>query len=314
MRLATWRMTGQRKRRLLPLYWCFLGASFRLEDARYHSEVWTIMTEEILYARLKEALRDAIARHHLDERSISLKSRGLTPEEAIGRTARTDYPILNGREVMLQARFGEALGQAFTSAPVISRARWPMCLNWTRHMIPQAAGMLGTRSMPSCGRWARSVIRSTAAMTGRSCARNGMPLLSGSASVRRASPWWGSSLRCWHGCPKNSACGCWISIPRSWGRSGPACWWKTAWQPIRMWCGTGPSWCCARAARLQRFVRQFSGYRQAGAVLRYLLCRGGACPGGGTLLPHVGLRPARRDWYGVLLFGCRENVGCPTSS
>ena len=77
-----------------------------------------MMTEEILYARLKEALRDAIARHHLDERSISLKSRGLTPEEAIGRTARTDYPILNGREVMLQARFGEALGQAFTSAPV----------------------------------------------------------------------------------------------------------------------------------------------------------------------------------------------------
>ena len=64
-----------------------------------------MMTEEILYARLKEALRDAIARHHLDERSISLKSRGLTPEEAIGRTARTDYPILNGREVMLQARF-----------------------------------------------------------------------------------------------------------------------------------------------------------------------------------------------------------------
>ena len=64
-----------------------------------------MMTEEALYARLREALRDAIARHHLDERSISLKSRGLTPEEAIGRTARTDYPILNGREVMLQARF-----------------------------------------------------------------------------------------------------------------------------------------------------------------------------------------------------------------
>ena len=71
-----------------------------------------MMTGRNLHApRLKEALRDAIARHHLDERSISLKSRGLTPEEAIGRTARTDYPILNGREVMLQARFGEALGR-----------------------------------------------------------------------------------------------------------------------------------------------------------------------------------------------------------
>lgn len=68
-----------------------------------------MMTEEILYARLKEALRDAIARHHLDERSISLKSRGLTPEEAIGRTARTDYPILNGREVMIHSVITEGI-------------------------------------------------------------------------------------------------------------------------------------------------------------------------------------------------------------
>ena len=101
-----------------------------------------MMTEEILYARLKEALRDAIARHHLDERSISLKSRGLTPEEAIGRTARTDYPILNGREVMLQARFGEALGQAFTSAPVDFEGSLADVLELDTTHDPQAAGML----------------------------------------------------------------------------------------------------------------------------------------------------------------------------
>lgn len=101
-----------------------------------------MMTEEILYARLKEALRDAIARHHLDERSISLKSRGLTPEEAIGRTARTDYPILNGREVMLQALFGEALGQAFTSAPVDFEGSLADVLELDTTHDPQAAGML----------------------------------------------------------------------------------------------------------------------------------------------------------------------------
>ena len=155
-----------------------------------------MMTEEILYARLKEALRDAIARHHLDERSISLKSRGLTPEEAIGRTARTDYPILNGREVMLQARFGEALGQAFTSAPVDFEGSLADVLELDTTHDPQAAGMLVATLNAVLRRWAKSAIRSTAAMTGRSCARNGMPLLSGNASVRRASPWWGSSLRC----------------------------------------------------------------------------------------------------------------------
>lgn len=101
-----------------------------------------MMTEEALYARLKEALRDAIARHHLDACSISLKSRGLTPEEAIGRTARTDYPILNGREVMLQARFGEALGQAFTSAPVDFEGSLADVLALDTAQDPQAGGML----------------------------------------------------------------------------------------------------------------------------------------------------------------------------
>ena len=101
-----------------------------------------MMTEEALYARLREALRDAIARHHLDERSISLKSRGLTPEEAIGRTARTDYPILNGREVMLQARFGGALGQAFTSAPVDFEGSLADVLALDTAHDPQAGGML----------------------------------------------------------------------------------------------------------------------------------------------------------------------------
>lgn len=74
-----------------------------------------MMTEEALYARLREALRDAIARHHLDERSISLKSRGLTPEEAIGRTARTDYPILVVR-ASRKVVWGQAAASAVTSS------------------------------------------------------------------------------------------------------------------------------------------------------------------------------------------------------
>lgn len=101
-----------------------------------------MMHEEALYARLREALRDVIARHHLDERDISLKSRGLSPEEAIGRTARTDYPILSGKEILLQARFGEALGQAFTSAPVDFEGSLAEVLALDTARDPQARGIL----------------------------------------------------------------------------------------------------------------------------------------------------------------------------
>lgn len=101
-----------------------------------------MMHEEALYARLREALSEVIARHHLDERDISLKSRGLSPEEAIGRTARTDYPILNGKEIMLQARFGEALGQAFTSAPVDFEGSLAEVLAFDTARDPQARGIL----------------------------------------------------------------------------------------------------------------------------------------------------------------------------
>lgn len=75
------------------------------------------MTTQELYRRLKQELERIVRLHHLNENPIMLKSRGLSPEEAIGTTARRDYPILAGKEIMLQAQFGSALGQAFTDAP-----------------------------------------------------------------------------------------------------------------------------------------------------------------------------------------------------
>lgn len=42
---------------------------------------------------------------------------GLTPEEAIAINERKDYPILTGQDVMLQASYRGARGQAFTDAP-----------------------------------------------------------------------------------------------------------------------------------------------------------------------------------------------------
>ena len=75
------------------------------------------MTTEELYLRLRQELERIVRLHHLDEKPIILKSRGLSPEEAIGNTQRKDYPILAGKEIMLQAQFGSACGQAFTDAP-----------------------------------------------------------------------------------------------------------------------------------------------------------------------------------------------------
>ncbi len=75
------------------------------------------MTEQELYRRLKQELERLVRLHHLNESPILLKSRGLSPEEAIGNTRRRDYPILAGKEIMLQAEFDTSLGQAFTDAP-----------------------------------------------------------------------------------------------------------------------------------------------------------------------------------------------------
>jgi hypothetical protein len=49
--------------------------------------------------------------------SVSVQVRGLSPEEAIGRPGRRDFPLLKGKERLLEAVIGEARGHAFTDAP-----------------------------------------------------------------------------------------------------------------------------------------------------------------------------------------------------
>lgn len=75
------------------------------------------MDRHTLYETLRAALSAALEEHGLTGASVTVKARGLTPEEAIGHTRRTDYPILTGKEVMLMADFRGAMGQAFTDAP-----------------------------------------------------------------------------------------------------------------------------------------------------------------------------------------------------
>ncbi len=67
-----------------------------------------------IYIRLKEALRSEADRHHLADKKIDIKCKPLTANEAIGKPDHDDYPIIKGREVMMEAMFDGAAGQAFT--------------------------------------------------------------------------------------------------------------------------------------------------------------------------------------------------------
>lgn len=53
----------------------------------------------------------------LKENVQVIEARPLRPEEVIGRPGREDFPLLKGKEVMLQAQFRFSRGQAFTDMP-----------------------------------------------------------------------------------------------------------------------------------------------------------------------------------------------------
>ncbi len=76
------------------------------------------MTKEEFYTLLKDRFADLVDQNNLDLDEISIATKGLTAHEAIGMTLRKDFPILTGKEVMLQASYKGSAGQAFTSTPV----------------------------------------------------------------------------------------------------------------------------------------------------------------------------------------------------
>lgn len=53
----------------------------------------------------------------MDKHITVVSARTLTAKEAIGTPDRDDYPLLKGKEVMIEAVFGDAKGHAFTDMP-----------------------------------------------------------------------------------------------------------------------------------------------------------------------------------------------------
>lgn len=67
---------------------------------------------------LRAYLQDLMERYDLVGAKLSVEARTLSPEEAIGRTERTDYPLLSGKEFLMAASFRGETGQAFTAHPL----------------------------------------------------------------------------------------------------------------------------------------------------------------------------------------------------
>ncbi len=67
--------------------------------------------------RCREKLRDITAAYSLDDVELQVLAQTLTPEEAIGTPGRRDFPIVEGRERMIEAVVLGARGQAFTDSP-----------------------------------------------------------------------------------------------------------------------------------------------------------------------------------------------------
>ncbi len=69
-----------------------------------------------IYDKLKEYFQELIESRKITHESICINIMTLTGEEAIGNPIRQDYPLLNGKEVLIEADFRGCKGQAFTSA------------------------------------------------------------------------------------------------------------------------------------------------------------------------------------------------------
>lgn len=71
----------------------------------------------MFYGQLKERFLSVAKEHSLLHEPVTVTARILNNEEAIGNPTRDDYPLLKGKEFLMEATFQDCPGQAFTDAP-----------------------------------------------------------------------------------------------------------------------------------------------------------------------------------------------------
>ncbi|MFA6940955.1 MAG: DUF364 domain-containing protein [Clostridiaceae bacterium] len=99
------------------------------------------MTHEKLYETLKTKFLKILADENLLTEKIEIISKALTPEEAIGITKRKDFPIITGKEIMIQAECRGSKGQAFTDSPAVFKGTLAEICNMDLEKDHQAAGL-----------------------------------------------------------------------------------------------------------------------------------------------------------------------------
>jgi uncharacterized protein (DUF4213/DUF364 family) len=70
-----------------------------------------------LLQKAKERFIALVDDHKLRSEAVRVDIGSLTPEQAIGNPGRQDFALLGGKEVMIEAKFKECFGQAFTNQP-----------------------------------------------------------------------------------------------------------------------------------------------------------------------------------------------------
>jgi uncharacterized protein (DUF4213/DUF364 family) len=66
------------------------------------------------YDTIREKFTGIIRENGFESEEVTVQATTLSPEEAIGNPEDRDYPLIIGRERMMQAEFKECYGQAFT--------------------------------------------------------------------------------------------------------------------------------------------------------------------------------------------------------
>ena len=76
------------------------------------------MTRKELFETLKARFTEVVSGNDWLGFPVAVTCRPLSAQEAIGDTVRKDYPLLNGKDVMVQAEIEGGIGQVFTESPV----------------------------------------------------------------------------------------------------------------------------------------------------------------------------------------------------
>ncbi len=72
----------------------------------------------------REALKSLLDQNDgMDLLDVRISSKALKNEEAIGHPDREDFPLLRGKEVLLQAEIDGSMGQAFTGDPIVYQGK-----------------------------------------------------------------------------------------------------------------------------------------------------------------------------------------------